>query len=160
MKKKWFAVPLLVLVSLVAVTAASAAEPKKSTPVAKKVILMPDDLEWKEGPSALPSAKMAVLEGDPKKKGFFVIRIKLPAGTKIPPHVHENVERVTVMSGKFNLAMGDKAENPMVLPTGSYFSLPPRNVHNAWVDEDTIIQIATTGPWTFKPLKTAEKKSK
>ena len=55
--------------------------------------------------------------------------------------------------------MGDKAENPTLLPAGSYFSLPPGNVHNAWVDEDTIVQIGTTGPWTFKPLKRAEKKS-
>jgi quercetin dioxygenase-like cupin family protein len=157
MKKKWTFFGVVFLAMFVVISAGFAAD--KTAPVAKNVILTPDEIQWKEGPKALPETKMAVLEGDPGKRGFFVARLKLPAGTKIPPHVHKNMERVTVISGKFNLAMGDKPENPKVLPAGSYFSLPPRTVHNAWADEDTILQISTYGPWTFKLVgKEAEKK--
>ena len=159
MGNKWMPVALLFMTSLVVVPGGSAAAEKaKMAHRAKTIIVTPDDIQWKQGPAALPETKMAVLDGDPNKSGFFVIRLKLPAGTKIPPHVHDNVEKVTVISGKINLAMGDKQENPMALPAAGYFSLPPKTLHNAWVDEETILQISTMGPWTFKPLKKATEK--
>jgi len=158
LRRKWlfFAVPFCVL--FVIVSAGFSAEGKKIAKTSKEIILTPDELQWKEGPPALPDSKIAILEGDPNKRGFFVMRVKYPAGTKIPVHVHKIVERVTVISGKYNLAMGDKPENPIVLPAGSYFSLPPNTVHNSWVDEETVLQISTTGPWTFKPIKKEAKK--
>ena len=158
LKRKWLLLAIPFWVLFVIVSVGFSAEGKKMLMAAEKIILTPDELQWKEGPLALPYAKIAVLEGDPNKRGFFVMRIKLPAGTKIPTHVHKNIERVTVISGKFNLAMGDKPENPSVLPAGSYFSFPPKTVHNAWVDEETVLQISTTGPWTFKPIKKEAKK--
>ncbi|ACM20872.1 cupin superfamily barrel domain protein [Geotalea daltonii FRC-32] len=152
MKSKWLSVVLLVLVSLSWVTAGLTAEKKKGS-ATDKIILAPNQLQWKNGPPSLPTSKVAVLEGNPKKKGFFVMRLMLPAGTKIPTHIHDNVERVTVISGSINLAMGDEQKSPTVLPAGGYFSLPAGLVHNAWVDEETILQIATTGPWSLKVLK-------
>lgn len=156
MEKKWMSIVLLFLASLMWISAGFAAEHKKMTASSKTIILTPDDLQWKEGPPALPGVKMAILDGDPHKKGFFVMRLKLPAGTKIPSHMHDNVEKVTVISGQFNLVVGDKQENAKVLPAGSYFSLPPHIVHHAWVDEETIIQLATMGPWTMKKMATKE----
>jgi quercetin dioxygenase-like cupin family protein len=135
-----------------------AQEKMKMAGASQKIILTPDEISWKEGPAAVPGSQMAVLEGDPGKRGFFVMRLKLPAGARIPAHVHKNRERVTVVSGKFNLAMGDKPENPTVLPAGSYFSLSPSTVHNAWVDEETVVQISTAGPWTLKVVEKKEKK--
>jgi quercetin dioxygenase-like cupin family protein len=150
MKKKW-AILAIVLLVLFTVSSTGVLAAGKKRAAVKTIILTPDDLQWTEGP--LPGTQMAVLEGNPKKRGFFVMRVKLPAGTKIPAHVHSNVERVTVISGKFSLAFGEMPENPKVLPAGSYFSLSPKTVHNAWADEETVLQIATTGPWTFKPIK-------
>src|SRR5687767_15283229 len=67
----------------------------------------PDKLQWKNGPASLPKgAKIAVLEGDPSKEGPFVFRIKAPDGYRIPPHTHPKMERVTVISGTFNIGMG------------------------------------------------------
>jgi quercetin dioxygenase-like cupin family protein len=152
MTKRMMSMLLLVLVCLAWSSAATAAAKKKGGAPAKTVVLTPDQMQWKEPPQGLPNTQVAVLEGDPAQPGFFVIRLKIPAGSKIPPHVHDNVERVTVISGSVNLAMGSKAENPQVLPTGSYFSIPPRTVHNAWVDQETVLQIATNGPWTFRPV--------
>lgn len=143
----------IMVLSLACVSLASvvAAAPKKQTaaPI-KQVILVPDQLEWKSGPKELPTSQMAVLEGDPKKGGYFAVRLKLPAGTTIAPHYHEGVERVTVISGTIKLAMGKTPDNPKVLPAGSYFALEPKTVHNAWVDQETVLQIATIGPWSLK----------
>ena len=68
------------------------------------------DVKW--GP-ALPvypaGAQMAVLSGDLRKSGIFVIRLKMPAGYKIPAHYHQT-EYVWVISGDFSLGMGDKLD--------------------------------------------------
>ena len=78
----------------------------------------PDKLEWKEGPASLPKgAMMAVLEGDPRKEGPFVFRVKVPDGYHIPAHTHPKPERVTVISGTFKLAMGELFPGIEVLET-------------------------------------------
>lgn len=138
----------------------TAAPVKQTAQPVKQVILTPDQLEWKAGPAALPTSQMSVLDGDPNKAGYFAIRLKLPAGTTIAPHFHQGVERVTVISGTIKLAMGKTPDNPTVLPAGSYFALAPKTVHNAWVDQETILQIATNGPWTLKLVDQDGKKGK
>ena len=55
-----------------------------------------------------PGAQLAVLEGNPAEKGPLVLRLKMPANYKIPAHWHTMDERVTVLSGTFNVGMGDK----------------------------------------------------
>src|ERR1041384_1667291 len=73
------------------------------------VLNQPDGLKWHAGPPSLPKgAQIAVLEGDPGKEGPFVFRVKVPDGYRIPPHTHPKTERVTVISGTFNIGMGDK----------------------------------------------------
>ena len=59
-------------------------------------------------PALPPGAQMAVLAGDPGSEGPFVIRIKLPAGYRVPPHWHPVDEHVTIISGTLQLGMGDK----------------------------------------------------
>ena len=59
----------------------------------------PSEVKWKDGPGSLAAgAKFAVLEGDPAKDGPFVMRLWLPDGFKIQPHMHPKVERITVIS--------------------------------------------------------------
>ncbi|QXE92611.1 cupin domain-containing protein [Geomonas subterranea] len=145
---------MMVFFSLTA--AGVAAEKKVSKAAVQQVMVLPDQIQWHAGPPAIPGAQMAVLDGDMAKAGFFVARIKLPAGARIAPHYHGNVERVTVISGTVKLAMGVTQDNPTVLPAGSYFALPPKTVHNAWVDEETVLQIATRGPWSMHAVKGAK----
>jgi quercetin dioxygenase-like cupin family protein len=46
-------------------------------------------------------AMMVVLSGDPAATGPVVLRLKMPAGYKIPAHWHPTDEHVTVLSGTF-----------------------------------------------------------
>ena len=70
------------------------------------------EIKWKEGPASLPKgAQIAVLEGDPAKEGPFVFRVKMPDSYRIPPHTHPKTERVTVISGTFNIGMGEKFDD-------------------------------------------------
>ena len=56
---------------------------------------------------------------------------------------------MTVISGTFRLGMGETAEpgKAQALPAGSFFALPPGTAHYGLMDEDTVVQVNSTGPW-------------
>ena len=85
----------------------------------------------------------------PSKEGLFALRLKLPKGYQLPPHTHPKPEIVTVISGIFRLGMGDTADRSkgQALPAGSFFALSPGMAHFGFADEDTVIQLNSTGPW-------------
>ena len=67
------------------------------------VIATPDTLKWGPAPPSYPKgAEFAIITGNPGQEGPFVLRIKAPAGYKVPPHVHPADENVTVISGTVN----------------------------------------------------------
>jgi quercetin dioxygenase-like cupin family protein len=113
-------------------------------------MLGPQDVKWaKAPPSVPPGAEASVLYGDPGKDGLFVLRLKLPKGYAIPPHTHPKPEIVTVISGTFTLGMGNVADKSKAkpLPAGSFFAFAPGMAHYAFTDEETVVQINSTGPW-------------
>src|ERR1043166_8698681 len=116
----------------------------------------PDGLKWQDGPPSLPpGAKFVVLEGAPTKPGPFVFRVKVPDGYKIPPHTHPKSERVTVISGTFNLGMGDRfdATKTEALPAGTYGTWPAGMKHFVWTKGETVVQFHGDGPWVIEYLK-------
>lgn len=113
-------------------------------------MVAPDDITWGPAPNVLPpGAEAALLFGDPSKEGLFALRLKFPAGYAVPPHTHPVDEVVTVISGTFKLGMGEAADESATtaLPAGSFFALPIGTAHFVYTDEETVIQISTTGPW-------------
>jgi quercetin dioxygenase-like cupin family protein len=106
------------------------------------------DLKW-SAPAAYPKgAQLAVIRGDPGKEGMYVVRLKVPAGYKIPAHTHPNDENVTVLSGAFGIGTGDKlneGEGTQVKAGGYSFVMKGMN-HFAWFTEDTVIQLHGMGP--------------
>lgn len=122
-------------------------------------IVSPQEIKWGPAPAVLPpGAKAAVLFGDPSKEGLFALRLKLPAGYRVPPHTHPVDEVVTVISGTFNLGMGETADRTSAqpLPVGSFFALPPGTPHYAFIDDETVIQINTIGPWGLTYINPAD----
>ena len=122
-------------------------------------VMTPDDAEWGPAPKVLPAgAEAAVLFGDPTKEGLFALRLKFPAGYAVPPHTHPVDEVVTVVSGTFNLGMGETADRSAAkaLAAGSFFALPPGMAHFAYVDAETVVQITTNGPWGLKYVNPAD----
>ena len=111
--------------------------------------VLPDSLNWQDARTLPPSAKVAILSGDPTKKEPFIARVKLPANYTIPPHSHPVPEYDTVLSGTLYVGTGDKVnkETGTELPAGSYIKMPTKQVHYSWTKEETILQINGTGPW-------------
>ena len=111
-----------------------------------------NDLKWSPGPPSIPpGAQAAVLYGDPSKEGLFALRLKLPKGYAIAPHTHPKPEIVTVISGTFRLGMGETADRGKAQPLGpgSFLALEPGMAHFAFTDDETVIQLNSTGPWTL-----------
>jgi quercetin dioxygenase-like cupin family protein len=112
------------------------------------IVALPESLTWVE-PAPLPGARLAVVQGDPSKEGLFVYRLKMPAGYRIPPHLHKASENVTVLSGVFFIGLGEKLDQSkgQELPVGAFFSVPPDHPHYAWVGgTETVVQVHGVGP--------------
>ena len=125
----------------------------------KMALHTPANIEWKAGPPSMPAgAKFVVLEGDPAKDGPFVMRLQMPDGFHIPPHTHPKTERVTVITGELNLAMGEKLERSAAqkLPVGSYGFWPAGMVHTAWAAGPTVLQLHGIGPWSINYVNPAD----
>jgi quercetin dioxygenase-like cupin family protein len=113
-------------------------------------LIAPQDIKWGPAPPSVPpGAQAAVLYGDPGKEGMFAFRLKMPKGYHIAPHTHPQPEIVTVLSGTARLGMGTTADRDkaQVLAAGSFFALTPGSAHYFFADEDTVIQLNSTGPW-------------
>jgi hypothetical protein len=109
-----------------------------------------DKVQWNPAPPILPpGAQLAVLEGNPGAKGPIVMRLKLPADYVIPPHWHSMHERITVISGTFNIGNGDAVDRKTSQPltAGGFLSLPAKMHHYAWVKVPTVVQINLEGPF-------------
>ncbi|MBP2313750.1 cupin domain-containing protein [Azospirillum soli] len=135
---------------LVLAGTAPAAVAQTATPSDTHKMVTPTELTWSAAPPVLPKGvQLAVLYGDPAKAGPFVMRLKIPANQHLPAHTHPVDELVTVISGTFKLGMGGQMDKNKTqpLPAGSFFALAPGAPHFAYIDEETVVQIATNGPW-------------
>jgi quercetin dioxygenase-like cupin family protein len=112
------------------------------------IMVTPNDLKWADVPSLPPGAKIAVIEGPPSEAVPFTVRVKFPADYKIPAHWHPIVERVTVLSGTFNIGLGDQLDpqKTTALGPGSVIIMQPQTNHFVWTKEETVIQAHGTGP--------------
>ena len=166
MKKIVILFTAVLAVSWLAFAAEEKATPKESSKGSSKTaattehkIVGPTEMTWGDAPPGLPAgAKMAVLDGDPTKKGSFTVRLQAPAGYKVPPHTHPTTERVTVISGSFHLGMGEKfdeAAGPELSP-GSFAVLPAGMAHFAWSTGESVVQIQSEGPFQIKYVNPAD----
>lgn len=127
--------------------------------------VMQRDIKWQDAPSIGPGAKTAIIQGDPKSSGPFVMRLKLPPKTTIGVHTHPATENVTVLTGTLYFAAGDKL-NPKAAKAfgpGSYFSIDQGKPMFAYTaDKGATLQLHGSGPWgiTYFGSKEAAAKKK
>ncbi|MFZ2492516.1 MAG: cupin domain-containing protein [Thermoanaerobaculia bacterium] len=145
----------LLPIVLFAATVASA-QPARPPAPSRPIQVTPESLTWIAVRPPLPEGvELAVLEGDPQKDGLYTIRLRVPAGTRLPTHWHLQHERVTVLSGMVELAFADNPETKR-LGAGSYYVNPPMNLHAMFFPEPTLLQVTGLGPWRSE---TGEKKA-
>jgi quercetin dioxygenase-like cupin family protein len=130
---------LLFLVSVPLLMAGTAVQSKSSH----------STLKWMDPPPSLPSgAQMAVVSGNPGKKGMFTIELKMPADYAVPPHSHPTNEVVKVISGKLHYAMSDKLmAEPRTLTAGQSVTMKARMHHWVHAPAPATIQVSGMGPF-------------
>jgi len=146
------------LLAAVAATLGLLTAPGALAQDAHKIVSV-QEIKWVPAPPSVPpGAQVAVLYGDPNKAGMFSFRIKFPSGYIVPPHRHPQPEIATVISGTFRLGMGENSDKSKThaLPAGSFFAFSPGMAHFAFVDEDTVIQLNSTGPWGLTYVNPAD----
>jgi quercetin dioxygenase-like cupin family protein len=153
--------PTAIAFALIISTAAVRADSAKSSK-ADAIFVNATEIKWGDAPPDLPrGAQIAVLSGDPSKKGAFALRFKLPSGYKIPGHWHTQDEHLTVLSGTFVLHMGDDLTAPShELGAGAYHFLPGKMHHAAEAKGETILQLHGTGPFDIHYLNPADNPNK
>jgi len=112
-------------------------------------VIHSEDILWKPFPAFPPAARLAVLVGDPTKPGPYLIRVKLPAGTKMLPHKHPEDRIYTVISGVFYIGLGDQFDESKLSANapGSVIVLPGGQPHFHWAKSgEYVTQVSAIGP--------------
>lgn len=151
MRPVWLMTPMLAMIPTVSALGADTSK--------EAIFVNPGEVKWQDAPAALPKgAKIAVLYGDPTKSGPFVMRLRTPAGYKIPPHWHTQTENLTIISGAFHFGSGDKedAASEHAMKAGSYHYLPAKAHHFAYAKEATVVQVHGDGPFDIHFVNDAD----
>jgi quercetin dioxygenase-like cupin family protein len=76
----------------------------------RAVIVRADSLAWADL-GLIPGVKIALLHGNPQDTGTYTLRLRFPAGTRMPAHWHPKVEYATLISGALWLGMGEREDS-------------------------------------------------
>jgi hypothetical protein len=134
-----FALPVLAL--------AQGIPPAGANPQVSHAIVALDQLVWK--PIA-PGVEMAVVFGDPDKKGgLYVIRLRCKGEVKVPPHWHATDEHITVLEGSFWIGPGEQfdASKLQEMKVGAPAVMPAEVRHFSLSKADNVIELFGEAPF-------------
>ena len=120
---------------------------------------LPEDIDWKPFPSFPPTARLAVVVGDPTQPGLYTIRVKVPSGVKLMPHRHPEDRTYTVISGVFYIGLGEHfdADKLQAFPPGAVIVLPGGTPHFHWAKSgEYVTQVSAIGPLGLEYLDPAD----
>lgn len=121
-------------------------------------MVTPAELSWTDVASLPAGAKLAVIEGPLTEAVPLTFRLKFPPDYSLPAHWHPGIEHVTVISGTFNMGVGDKLDTSKTRPlaAGSVAIMQPKTNHYAWTSEETVVQVHGLGPWNIAYVNPAD----
>ncbi|KLD64909.1 cupin domain-containing protein [Dyella japonica] len=111
--------------------------------------VLPEDIQWEAFPAFPPTARLAIVVGDPKQPGPYVVRVKVPAGVKLMPHTHPEDRIYTVISGVFYIGLGKTFDESKLVAygPGSVIVLPGNTPHFHWAKSgEYVTQVSGYGP--------------
>ena len=138
---------VLVFLLMPSLTLAQSPTPTSGKRRPSHAIVTPDQLVWKP---LIPGVEMAVVSGNPDKKGgLYVIRIRTEGEVKVPPHWHVTDEHVTVLAGSFLMAHGEKydASKLIELKAGAHSMVPATMRHFGLHRAGNVIEVFGEAPF-------------
>ena len=118
-----------------------------------------EEIRFEPFPAFPAGAEIARVVGDPTKPGPYMVRVRVPAGVKLMPHVHPEDRVYTVISGVFYIGFGEtfdpaklKAYGP-----GSVIVLPGNTPHFHWaMSGEYVTQVTGMGPLGLQYINPAD----
>jgi quercetin dioxygenase-like cupin family protein len=110
--------------------------------------ILADNLRWVSPPNN-PALQGVWLLGAEQKPELYILRVKLAAGGRIPPHTHPDERNSTVLSGTIYVGFGETFDETKVvaIPAGAVYVAPANIPHYVWAkDGDAVYQEAGVGP--------------
>jgi quercetin dioxygenase-like cupin family protein len=117
--------------------------------------VLPADIDWQPFPAFPPSARLAVVVGQPSGPGPYVVRVKVPSGVRLMPHRHQEDRVYTVISGVFYIGLGEQfdEEKLAAYPPGAVVVLPGGAAHFHWAKSgEYVTQVTAIGPISLEYL--------
>jgi quercetin dioxygenase-like cupin family protein len=111
--------------------------------------ILSEDVDRKPFPTLPPSARLAVLVGQPSEPGPYLIRVKVPHGVRLMPHRHLEDRIYTVISGVFYVGRGEEFEPDKLeaYPPGAVIVLPGNTSHFHWAKSgEYVTQVTAIAP--------------
>ncbi len=111
--------------------------------------ILSEDVDWKPFPAFPPKVRLAVVVGQPSERGPYTIRVRVPHGEKLMPHMHPEDRVYTVISGVFYIGLGDEfdASKLEAYPPGAVIILPGNTPHFHWAKSgEYVSQVTAIGP--------------
>jgi quercetin dioxygenase-like cupin family protein len=111
--------------------------------------ILSEDIDWKPFAAFPPSARLAVIVGQPSEPGLYTMRVRVPHGVKLMPHRHPEDRVYTVISGVFYIGLGDQFDPDKLraYPPGSVLFLPGNTSHFHWAkSSEYVTQVTANGP--------------
>ena len=121
--------------------------------------VLPDDIDWEPFPAFPPSARLAVVVGQPTESAPYVIRVKVPSGVKLTAHRHPEDRVYTVISGVFYIGRGEQFDDGKLeaYPPGAVIVLPGDTPHfHRAKSGGYITQVTAIGPLGLEYLDLAD----
>jgi quercetin dioxygenase-like cupin family protein len=134
-------VPVVLLAGWI-LTAVAAAAGDAPAPV------LPDSLHWVSPPN-IPGLEAAWVIGQEQKLGPYILRVRIAAGGRIPPHTHPDERNSTVLAGTIYVGFGEAFDEKKIvaIPAGAVVVVPAGVPHYVWArDGEAMYQEAGVGP--------------
>jgi quercetin dioxygenase-like cupin family protein len=102
--------------------------------------------EWQPGSN--PGIARMPLVGDPTKPELFIARFKYRDGYAVGPHFHNNTVFVTVLSGTFVYAVGEKEDESSMarMGPGSFVVIEGGQPHFERMEGETVLHVGRSVP--------------
>jgi quercetin dioxygenase-like cupin family protein len=130
-------------------SASSTTEGKSDDEIRDIVRIQLDKVKWSPTEGNTLGVESAVLEGDPKKPGYYLTVNHFPPGVMSRPHFHPDERHCIVIKGSWYTNTGDvfTTKGAVALKPGDYMRHPKGAHHfDGALDDDVYVAISGTGP--------------
>ena len=123
--------------------------------IAAPKAILPNSLTWFSPPNNA-SLHAAWVLGAEAQPGPYILRVRLAAGGRVPPHTHPDERNSTVLAGTLYVGFGETfdASNVVAVPTGGVYVAQANVAHYVWAKDGAVVyQEAGVGPTRTVPVK-------